>query len=430
MSTQQGGGGLRPLVEAAQDAMRRGRAEDAARLWENVLAASPAHAQALFHLGQHALMRKNVSQARDFLERAARAAPKEPAIPLNLSFVFRATGDASAEMAALTTALTIDPYFYPALLAKGLLLERTGQNQYAARVFKDVLSIAPPPEQVPAELREKLHHARGAVERNAAALEAELNARLAPVRARHAGEMLDRFDECQAIQLGRKRIYTQHPSMLHFPRLPAIQFYDRGQFPWLPGLEAAADAIRDELMVVLREDTDEMRPYVSHPDGAPINQWAELNHSPRWSAFFLWENGGRIDAHCVRCPKTAALLDTIPMMDCAGYAPTVLFSVLSPNTHIPPHSSVTNARLVVHLPLIAPPDCRFRVGNEIREWKYGEAWVFDDTIEHEAWNDSDELRVIMMIDIWNPYLTQAERELVTVLLNVEREWYGSGPMRP
>jgi aspartyl/asparaginyl beta-hydroxylase (cupin superfamily) len=279
-------------------------------------------------------------------------------------------------------------------------------------------------------LREKLGHARRMVEENAIALEAELNARLAPIRAIHEGESLRRFDECQAIQLGRKKVFTQQPSMLHFPRLPAVPFYDREEFSWLSRLEAATDVIRDELMVVLREDTDQMRPYVSHPDGAPISQWAELNHSPRWSAFFLWEDGKRIDAHCTRCPRTATVLETIPMMDCAGYAPTVLFSILSPHTHIPPHSSVTNARLVVHLPLIAPVQCRFRVGNEIREWKYGEAWVFDDTIEHEAWNDSEELRVIMMIDIWNPYLSQAERELVTVLLNVEREWYGTGPMRP
>ncbi len=422
-------GRVKALADDAQEAMRVGRPDDAAQMWEQVLSAVPAHAQALFHLGQHALLRHDTTRARDLLERAGRAAPREPSIPLNLSFVFRATGDPAAEMSALTAALTIDPYFYPALLAKGLLVERSGQNRQAARIYKDVLAIAPADDKLPAELREKLRHARVVVEENAAALEAELNARLAPLRARHTAETLERFDECEAIRLGRKKIYTQQPSMLHFPRLPAIQFYDRREFPWLARLEASANSIRDELNVVLHENTAEMRPYVSHAAGAPINQWAELNHSPRWSAFFLWENGKRIDTHCARCPQTAAVLESIPMLDMAGYGPTVLFSVLSPHTHIPPHSSVTNARLVVHLPLIAPPDCRFRVGNEVREWKYGEAWVFDDTIEHEARNDSDQLRVIMMVDIWNPYLTEAERALVTVLLNVEREWYGSPSQR-
>ncbi len=418
------------LVAAAQSAMRAGRHDEAAQLWSEVHSADAEHPQALFHLGQHALMRKDTGRARQLLQRAAKAAPREPAIPLNLSFVHRATGDAAAELAALTDALAIDPYFFPALLAKGMLLERTGEKRKAARIYKDVLTIAPPEEQVAADLRGPLRHAREAVDENAAELDAYLRARLDPVVSRHEDDNLSRFEECRDIALGRKKVYTQQPSMLHFPRLPAIQFYDRKEFPWLSLLEAAADTIRVELARVLREDTAEMRPYVSHPDGAPINQWAELNHSPRWSAFFLWEDGVRNDAHCARCPKTATLLDTIPMLVMAGYGPTVLFSILSPHTHIPPHSSVTNTRLVVHLPLIAPPDCRFRVGNEIREWKYAEAWVFDDTIEHEAWNDSDQLRVIMMIDIWNPYLTGAERELVTVLMNAERDWYSAQPLRP
>ncbi|HEX9159680.1 MAG TPA: aspartyl/asparaginyl beta-hydroxylase domain-containing protein, partial [Rhizomicrobium sp.] len=416
---------VRGLAEQAAALMRAGRAEEAARAWGEVLALAPEHPQALFHSGQHAMLRKDYSRARTFFERAGRAAPKEPAIALNLAFVHRATGDATAEMAALTRALAIDPYFYPALLAKGLLVERNGNRRQAARIFKDVLAIAPPAEDVPPELREKLLHAKEAVRENAAALAVELEKRTAPVRAAHAGENLERYDECEAVQLGRRKIYTQAPSLLHFPRLPAIPFHPRELFPWLAALEAASDTIRDELLVVLREDMAETRPYVSFAEGAPVAQWAELNHSPRWSAFFLWEHGVRNDAHCARCPKTADLLDRVPMMDCPGYAPTVLFSILSPKTHIPPHSSVTNARLVTHLPLIAPENCRFRVGNETRDWKYGEAWVFDDTIEHEAWNDSDKLRVIMMIDVWNPFLSAAERDLVSVLLQTEQQWYSS-----
>src|SRR5579871_4053272 len=354
---------VRGLVEQAGAMMRAGRPDDAGRLWQEVLAASPGHPQALFHLGQQALMGKDYARARSLLERAAAAAPKEPAIPLNLAFVHRATGDAAAEMAALTAALAIDPWFYPALLAKGIAVERSGNKRGAARIYKDVLKIVPPPEQVPPELKEKLAHARIVVEENAAALGAEIAKRTAPVRARHAGQDLARYDECEAVQLGRTKVYTQAPSLLHFPRLPALGFYPRELFPWLSTLEAAAGTIRDELMVVLKEDTADMRPYVSHPAGAPVGEWAELNHSPRWSAFFLWEHGVRIDAHIACCPKTAAVLETIPMMECAGYAPTVLFSILAPHTHIPLHSSVTNARLVVHLPLVAPSDCRFRVGN-------------------------------------------------------------------
>ena len=99
-----------------------------------------------------------------------------------------------------------------------------------------------------------------------------------------------------------------------------------------------------------------------------------------------------------------------------GYAPTAMFSALEARTHIPPHTGSTNVRLLAHLPLLLPGPARFRVGNETREWRMGEAWVFDDTIEHEAWNDADALRVILIFDVWNPLLTEVERELVNALL--------------
>jgi len=420
-------GRLTELIASAQDAMRGGRAADAARLWEQVLLVAPEHPRALFHLGQHALMNKDYSRARARLEQAARAAPGDPAIPLNLSFLFRATGDAEAESKVLTAALSIDPYFYPALLAKAMLLERTGNTRQAARVYKDVLSIVPPEEQVPPEMRSALRRAHEAVEQNAAELESWLRSRLEPATARHADENLERFRECTDVALGRKRIYTQKPVMLHYPGLPAIQFYDRKEFSWLARLEEASDTIREELEMILREDSAEMRPYVLYPDGAPLNQWAELNRSLRWSVFFLWEHGERIESHCARCPRTTAILENLPLMNLAGFSPNVLFSVLAPHTRIPPHCGDTNVRLVGHLPLIVPPHCRFRVGNETREWRYGEAWVFDDTIEHEASNDSDEVRVILIFDVWNPHVAMAERELVTELLGGLTEFYRDAP---
>jgi aspartyl/asparaginyl beta-hydroxylase (cupin superfamily) len=144
----------------------------------------------------------------------------------------------------------------------------------------------------------------------------------------------------------------------------------------------------------------------------------------RWNVLYLWRDGKRREEQCRRCPRTTALLESIPMLDAPNFGPTVLFSVLEPHTHIPPHSGDTNARLIIHFPLIVPKGCRFRVGNEVREWRVGECWVFDDTIEHEAWNDSDEPRVIVMIDIWNPVLTPAERELVSGLLNGMSAYYG------
>ena len=90
--------------------------------------------------------------------------------------------------------------------------------------------------------------------------------------------------------------------------------------------------------------------------------------------------------------------------------------MLAPGTHILPHTGVTNIRAVVHLPLIVPADCAIEVGGETHAWRVGEVVVFDDTFEHHAWNRSDQRRVILLMDTWNPYLSDVEREAVGALI--------------
>jgi aspartyl/asparaginyl beta-hydroxylase (cupin superfamily) len=103
-----------------------------------------------------------------------------------------------------------------------------------------------------------------------------------------------------------------------------------------------------------------------------------------------------------------------------------MFSLLAPHTRIPPHTGVANTRLVCHLPLIVPPNCGFRCGATTREWRVGEAFVFDDTIEHEAWNDSDELRVVLIIDLWQPSLTPDERIGITSVIEAAGVSFAGG----
>jgi aspartate beta-hydroxylase len=99
---------------------------------------------------------------------------------------------------------------------------------------------------------------------------------------------------------------------------------------------------------------------------------------------------------------------------------------LRPGARIPPHTGYVNTRLICHLPLIVPDGCAIRVGNETRAWQEGRALVFDDTVEHEAWNRSDRLRVVLLFDIWRPELTLEERELVTRLLQAVDAYGAAG----
>jgi aspartyl/asparaginyl beta-hydroxylase (cupin superfamily) len=301
------------------------------------------------------------------------------------------------------------------------MLERVMGERHAAETYRNALKIAP--RDVPAGLAPAMARARQVVANTADALEAYLRGELKGVGADCRGQAAARFDESLRTFAGKAKVYNSEPLFLHYPRLPAIPFHDRELFPWLADLEAATGSIRGELEALL-ETKQGFAPYIDYPPGVPVNQWAELNHNPRWSSFFLWKDGERQDLACAQCPRTVTLLESLPLADQPGFAPTAVFSALEAKTHIPPHTGSTNTRLLVHLPLILPGPARFRVGNETREWRMGEAWVFDDTIEHEAWNDASALRVILILDIWNPYLEPAERDLVRAMLTARNRFYG------
>jgi aspartyl/asparaginyl beta-hydroxylase (cupin superfamily) len=165
-------------------------------------------------------------------------------------------------------------------------------------------------------------------------------------------------------------------------------------------------------LALLARGSDAIRPYVRMEKGSPDTKWTPLDGSLDWSACFLWEYGMRNEAVCQLCPETAAALELAPRSRIVGKAPSAFFSILQPGAHIPPHTGVTNTRAIIHLPLVVPDNCHFRVGGETRQWRVGEAFAFDDTIEHEAWNASSEPRVILIFDVWNPHLTAEEQSLL------------------
>jgi hypothetical protein len=224
---------------------------------------------------------------------------------------------------------------------------------------------------------------------------------------------MDRF---RSNILRRTRTYHSEPTDFHYPGLREREFHERQDFPWLERLEAATKAITGDFERVMAAERAELVPYIEYPEDVPLRQWAELNRNPAWTAIHLVRNGVTVEANARHCPATMALLPELGQPAIPGRGPNAMFSLLAPAAHIPPHTGVANTRLVCHLPLIVPPGCWFRVGAETREWKVGEAWVFDDTIEHEALNPSDQLRVILIVDTWHFDLSLAERDAVAAVM--------------
>jgi aspartate beta-hydroxylase len=241
---------------------------------------------------------------------------------------------------------------------------------------------------------------------------------LEPVFARHGRAALARFEDCLAAQLGERRATPadprQQPSMLYFPGLPATPYFERSLFPWIEALERHTDAIREELLVILPRAANAERVFVS--DEAERRGLAGGADVASWNGFYFFRHGDRRGENHALCPRTSAALEALPLVRIRGNAPEVMFSVLAPGTHILPHRGVTNTRVVCHLPLVVPEDCALVVGGERRAWREGEALVFDDTYEHEAWNRGSRTRVVLILDVWNPHLTVPERDAVAALV--------------
>lgn len=247
---------------------------------------------------------------------------------------------------------------------------------------------------------------------------------LESVRARHGRAALARFEECLAIQVGERTAAPpdprQRPSILYFPGLPSAPYFDRSLFTWFADLERETGAIREELLAVMPREEHSERVFAS--DAAERLGLANLNGAAIWKGFYFWRHGERRADNHALCPRTAAALESLPLVRIPGQAPEVMFSVLAPGTHILPHRGVTNTRVVCHLPLLVQGDCALVVGGEKHAWREGEAVAFDDTYEHEAWNRGTRTRVVLIADVWNPHLSAAEREAVAALAAAMREF--------
>lgn len=267
-------------------------------------------------------------------------------------------------------------------------------------------------------------HAREVVQRNDLELEKAIWQTIDRSGDPQGEAPSNRVSECIAALVGKDRIYVQQPTFLHVPRLPALRFFERSLAPWLERLESAFAEIRAELEALLERRIRSVHPASAGPAAEPVGAARSLE---RLGRILSLRHGQRVEENCKLCPRTAAALDELPMARIARRSPNAFFSLLKPYTRIPPHTGVANMRSVVHLPLIVPEGCGFRVGPEMRRWIEGQAWMFDDTIEHEAWNDSAKPRFVLIFDVCNPLLTPEERRHLSGVIEAIDAHYGRVP---
>jgi ornithine lipid ester-linked acyl 2-hydroxylase len=170
-------------------------------------------------------------------------------------------------------------------------------------------------------------------------------------------------------------------------------FFEPEAFPWVANIESQWKTIRRELdaLMVHREQIPNFQD-VSKAQRA-------LTEGDQWKTFLFYSFGNKYKENCERCPETVRLLNSIPNMK-AG-----MFSILAPGKHIPPHRGPFKGLLRYHLGLMIPQpeaNCRIRVGTDVRHWQEGKSMIFDDSNEHEVWNDTDGYRVVLFVDVVRP----------------------------
>ena len=368
-----------------------------------------------------ALQAGNGSKAKSGFEQIIALGRADTTHWLGLAYACSQLGDGTAMLTAVDKSLELDPQNLRAVILKADYLQQQNKSREALPCYKYALKLAQNVKNPPIDIQQGLEraqkHCLSQEKKYQAHLIEKLNA-----DGFTPGSANSRIQLTLDLMFGEKEIFYQQPRRFYYPELPQIQFYERDQFEWVAGIEEKTDLIRAELTSVMN-DSSRFAPYVKADDQHLGRSNEGLEGNDNWSALYLWEYGRLVSENAAMFPGTIKALEAAPMPDIARQAPIALFSKLSAEMKIPPHNGLNNSRLICHLPLIVPENCgSLRVGNEERSWVEGEMLVFDDTIEHEAWNSSAHERVILLFEVWRPEIAEEERRLITTMLKAVKEY--------
>lgn len=405
----------------ARALLAAGRIEEAEAAYARLLETIPEQPEALHVLGLGALRSGELPQAERLLARAAELTPSDAALRYHLGRVRELRGDLRKAADDYAAACAAEPTQRVARLHLGSVLERLGEreqgNLHYARALREAQDAGEwlDTRTTPPALATIVEHASRSVRASSRAMFERL---IAPLAARYGRASLARVERCIRIylndELAARPDTRQQPTFLYFPDLPTTPYFDRASFPWVDAVEAETPRIRAELTALLHSERGSERVFSS--DELERENLRGADTPPSWTGYYFYRHGVRRDDHCAVCPATTAALAHVSLCHVREHGPEVLFSVFTAGTHLLPHRGVTNTRLVAHLPLIVPSDCALVVGGETHVWREGKMVVFDDTYEHEAWNRGTRTRVVLIMDVWNPHLTDVERAAVADLV--------------
>jgi hypothetical protein len=355
--------------------------------------------------------------ARTLLQPLAEADLQNRQLWMGYAETLRQLGETEAFEGAVDHLIDIEPMAVRAYGWKGDIRLAGGDKRAAASWYREGSRRAAMLPAVPPGLEPEIARQAAALDQ----LDAEFGAAMAEGLAAadvKPEAVSDRFVEAIDILNGKAPVYLQKPSVFYFPGLPQRAFFEREEFDWVKTAEAATNAIAAELATVLAGSADEFSPYMTADPSRPDRDSHGMTGNPDWSSLELTQKGMAVPESRARFPKTWAMLDALPLCRMGARAPTPMFSLLKAGARIPPHHGAVNCRLICHLPLVVPGDGALRVGSRARSWERGKLLIFDDSFEHEAWNDAASDRIVLIFDVWRPELSAAECDGISALFTV------------
>lgn len=370
-------------------------------------------------LAAQALQKGDTQRTVSILLDAIKADSKNAELFKALAISYKASGMASKALEAINASLMHNEKDIKSHVIKGVLHEANGNIRNAIQSYSNVTKLGAEQFDITNPIKRDIATASSRIPILMKQLE-KMTFKTFEEMGLNSDNQDTKFHDALNILFGHKEIYYQEPHQFYYPELPQKQFYPANCFPFLKSITQNWELIRDEARSLLL-NPELLQPYLESTAGQPHDEHIAMIDNPDWSAFYFIKNGKDIPENQLRFPETMKAIQTVDLCRTEGGTPSVLFSLLKAGAHIPPHTGMLNTRLICHLPLIIPNNCGLRVGNKTVEWKPGQLIIFDDSINHEAWNHSNQDRLVLIFDIWRPELSERERELVSKLLEISNQ---------
>lgn len=418
---------LEELYDRAEQLRQAGQQEKALPICREILDLDPDQPRALQVVAMAHMGKGEYAEALPFLRDFHRLVPNQEKMMLPLALALEESGEYEEAVKILQRALKLNENNYFIYLSLGSVYERMGEKEKALWAYSFGVDLNPSlkvlhnEESLPKPARLRITRSNDFLTKIGQDLNKEAIRR---AKEKFPKGDYSRMEKAIWRKLHHARIgltnKSQRPMSYFIPDLDRTAWFEHKEFDWIEGFEKEFPFIQKEVIKAYRGDQDTL-PYLQR-GGYDGSTWGQLVGSKDWAALHLYDGLEKKEKNCERFPYTTGVIEKLPLFRVHGTPLEVLFSVLKPKTEIPPHYGNSNAKLTVHLPLVVPDGCFLTVGGEERKFEAGKCLVFDDTFHHKARNDSDQARIVLIVEVWHPDLREEERAVVEESYDLFNTW--------